>query len=94
MGSCMENTSKHIIKEICNGVLCAGLIILAVGVYYMVFKAGIPYQDPTVEMQIQYAVNYGIGDVLLKLGLVFALCGGIMRFVIWRLFRNGKEIDN
>ena len=76
---------KYIVKEICNAVLFAGLIVLAVGVYYRTIKAGIPYQDPTMELQMQYAINYGIGNILSKLGLVFAACGGVMRAILWRL---------
>lgn len=81
----MQNKSKNIFLNISNAVFLAGLIILVIGLYYLVIKAGIPYQDPTAEMQIQYAVNYGIGSVLSKAGLILAVCGGIARLVRWRV---------
>lgn len=84
----MNNKTKHIFGEISNAILLAGLIILVIGLYYLVVKAGIPYQDPTVEMQIQYAINDGIGSVLSKAGFILALCGGIARVVVWRVGRD------
>ncbi|MCH5263130.1 MAG: hypothetical protein J1F42_09465 [Lachnospiraceae bacterium] len=83
----MNKKLIHVFREIGNAVLAAGVIILMIGLYYLVIKAGIPYQDPTVEMQIQYAINNGIGSVLSTTGLILALCGGIARLVIWRVDR-------
>ena len=84
----MKNKMKNLFREISNAVLLAGMIILVIGLYYLVVKAGIPYQDPTVEMQIQYAINDGIGSVLSKAGFILALCGGIVRVVVWRVGRD------
>ena len=81
----MKNKMKNLFREISNAVLLAGLIILVIGLYYLIIKSGIPYQDPTVEMQIQYAINEGIGSILSKAGLVLAVCGGIVRLVSWRV---------
>lgn len=77
----MKNKMKNLFREISNAVLLAGLIILMIGLYHLVIKAGIPYQDPTAEMQVQYAVCYGIGSVLSKAGFILAVCGGIARVV-------------
>ena len=84
----MQNRMKNRFREISNAVLLAGLIILVIGLYYLVIKAGIPYQDPTVEIQIQYAIHYGIGSILSKTGLILALCGGIARVIVWRVERG------
>ena len=81
----MKNKMKNLFREISNAVLLAGLIILVIGLYYRIIKSGIPYQDPTVEMQIQYAINEGIGSILSKTGLILAVCGGIARVVVWRV---------
>ena len=81
----MKNKMKNLFCKISDAVLLAGLIILVIGLYYLVIKAGIPYQDPTVEMQIQYAINEGIGSILSKTGLILAVCGGIARVVVWRV---------
>ena len=49
-----------------------------------VIKAGIPYQDPTLELQIQYAVNMIIGVVLLGNGTVMVICGVIIRLLLMK----------
>lgn len=88
----MKNRLEYIVTEICNAVFLAGLIILIVGVYYIVIKAGIPYQDATMVLQLQYAVDYQIGNILSKTGLFFALFGGIIRLIIWRKNKqSGKQ---
>ena len=61
--------------------IIAGLIMLIIGLYYLVIKAGIPYQDPTVEMQIQYSINMGIGDTLTLTGFILSVLGLICRIV-------------
>lgn len=84
----MKNKMKNLFCKISDAVLLAGLTILMIGLYYLVIKAGIPYQDPTVEMQIQYAIHHGIGSVLSKTGLILAVLGGIARVIAWRVERG------
>lgn len=79
----MKEKTRQILCRIINSIILAGIIILLIGLYYMVVKAGIPYQDPTVEMQIKYAVNMGIGETLAANGFVLAVSGGIIRLVLW-----------
>ncbi len=69
-------------------MLLAGCIVLAVGVYYEMIKAGIPYQDPPPALQIQYAVNMGIGEELCRIGFFTILAGLAFRLVVWLLTRN------
>ena len=57
---------------------------LTIGAYYAVIKAGIPYQDAPLELQIQYTVHSGIGKELCKTGL-FTLLYGIAFLLISRL---------
>ena len=72
--------------------LIAGGTMLGIGLYYVIAKAGIPYQDPPVELQIQYAVNMGVGEVLIKTGAVLA-CLAIVGRVIIRIVlkKNNSE---
>lgn len=69
-------------KSLLNGLIIAGIIILGVSLYYWIIKAGIPYQDPTEELRIQYAVNMGIGDELFKVGLITFAIGLIPRIAV------------
>lgn len=77
----MREKINHIFCQIINSFMLAGIIILFIGLYYWMIEAGIPYQDPTLEMQIKYAINMGIGEILLGKGFVIAVCGGIVRLL-------------
>lgn len=86
----MKEKAKHNLCQAINSVILAGIILFFIGLYYWVVKAGIPYQDPSLELQIQYAVNMGIGDVLVRNGFVIAICGGIIRLLFGLILKNGK----
>lgn len=75
------NTIKKVLNTICNSIFLAGVIILVIGLYYSVIKAGIPYQDPPLELQIQYAINMGIGEILLKYGFMITVLGTILQII-------------
>ena len=66
------------------------MIIILVGIYYLVIKAGIPYQDPPLELQIQYTVNMTTGRELFKTGVL--ICGvgliGRIAFLLTDRFRK------
>ncbi len=80
----------NVLKRLFTSILLAGILILGTGLYYLVIKAGIPFQDPTPEMQLQYSINMGIGDVLTKMGLCTTMAGSICRIVIGILSRKKK----
>ena len=71
----MTEKVKHALYTASNAALLAGAIIFITGAYYTVIKAGIPYQDPPLELQIQYAIHAGIGDELLRIGFFTLLYG-------------------
>ncbi len=77
----MCNKVKNSFCVFCKAVLFAGIIVLFIGLYYSVIKAGIPYQDPPIELQIEYAINYGIGEVLSKTGCIIMIIGGLLCFI-------------
>lgn len=78
-------------RHICNSVILAGLIILFTGLYYVVIKAGIPYQDPPLELQIQYTVNMGIGEILTKIGAILTFWSTIARIFLIKLIKNRQH---
>ena len=84
----MNDKIKNIFRQICNAAILTGLIILLIGLYYQAVKAGIPYQDPPLELQIEYLVNMGIGNVLLKTGTIIFLISGIVRLLLLKLLKN------
>lgn len=77
----MKEKVKYYLRIIINAVILAGVFILFIGLYYEIIKAGIPYQDPPLELQIKYAVNMSIGETLTENGFVIAICGGIIRLL-------------
>lgn len=42
----MKNRLTVFFMQICHAALLAGVIMLVIGLYHLVIKAGIPYQDP------------------------------------------------
>ena len=83
----MKEKTRHYLHLIINSIILAGIILFVIGLYYSMIKAGIPYQDPPLELQIQYAVYVGIGEILQKNGLLITICGGIIRLLlalIWK----------
>lgn len=84
----MSHRIKGMICQLINSIIFAGIIILLIGLYYFVIKAGIPYQDPPLELQIKYAVNEGIGEILTGKGFLIAVCGGAVRLILWLIWRK------
>jgi len=84
----MKDKTRNNLCQAINSVILAGLLLFFIGLYYWVIKAGIPYQDPTLELQIQYAVNMGIGNILVRSGFVVAICGGIIRLLVEMICRK------
>ncbi len=87
----MKGKSRYVLCTIINSVIIAGIIIFFIGVYYSMIKAGIPYQDPPLDLRIQYEINAGIGDVLTGSGFKVAVCGGIVQFVLNLLWKKHQK---
>lgn len=87
----MNQKARNLLCSICNAFLIAGLIILLIGIYYAMIKAGIPYQDPPLELQIQYQIDAGIGSVLTGTGFQITIFSGVIRLAlhfIWKRQNN------
>lgn len=85
----MKGKVRDTFNSIINAFIIAGIIILFTGQYYFMIKAGIPYQDPPLDLQIQYAVNAGIGNILTEIGFKTAIYSSIIRIVlnlIWKRY--------
>lgn len=82
---------KQKINLILDAVIIAGIIILFIGLYYSVIKAGIPYQDPPLELQIQYEIHAKIGDILTGSGFKIALWGSIVRLGLHLQYKIKKR---
>lgn len=87
----MKEKVRSMLNRMADAVLLAGAIVFLIGLYYWIVKAGIPYQDPPLELQIQYAVNETIGETLLADGFWVLLCGGVLRVLLWLTERKRPE---
>ncbi|SDB13351.1 hypothetical protein [Butyrivibrio sp. INlla16] len=85
------NKLRNIVKSIFHSLIIAGVVILTIGMYYWVIKAGIPYQDPPEELRIQYAVNMGIGDELIKDGAIISIAGVIGRVIVYLIGKKSVK---
>ena len=72
----------NVLKKCFSSLIISGAVILLIGLYYLIIKAGIPYQDPTTEMQIQYAINMGIGNVLSLTGVCMTVLATVIRIIL------------
>ena len=79
------------VKIIFTAMIIAGVIILDIGLYYLIIKAGIPYQDPTPELQLKYSINMGIGEILTRTGLCITVIGAIVRITVGLISINKQE---
>lgn len=91
MNTMQKAKGESFLRTAINAAILAGIIILALGAYYLVIKAGIPYQDPPPELQMQYAVNYGIGTELTKDGFWISVCAGSARLIFARAVKKHSE---
>ena len=85
-----KNTLQMLIEEAVGAVLLSGAILFLIGLYYAMFKAGIPYQDPPLELQIKYEINMGIGSTLLKTGAPLILAG-VIGLIVSIVIRKKKQ---
>ena len=83
----MKEKTRNILCQMVNSVILAGVILLLIGLYYSIIKAGIPYQDPPLELQIQYEINTRSGEILTGSGFVIAVCGGVIRLLLRLIYR-------
>lgn len=86
----MKEKARYIFCTIINAFIISGIIILFIGLYYSA-KSGIPYQDPPIELQIQYAVNMNIGSILVKTGFLTAICSSIVRAALGFIWKKQRK---
>ena len=67
--------------------IAGGIVLLLAGFVYDVLFAGIPYQDPTPEMQQRYERHRGIATAIELLGVAITLSGCLV-WLVRRLLRK------
>lgn len=79
------------IKILLDIVIAAGVLILFAGLYFWLIKAGIPYQDPTSDMKLQYAKNIRTGEILIAVGFLVSVLAPIPRIIVGIAARRRKQ---
>ena len=82
------------IKILLDIVILAGVLTLFAGLYFWLIKAGIPYQDPTPEMKLQYAENLRTGEILITVGFLVSILAPIPRIIVGIAARRRKQRDS
>lgn len=77
------------LKALVSAVWIAGIMLIFIGIYFLAVGAGIPYQDPTVELTIKWEANYLAGTMCTKCGVAFFIIG-IVGYVVLRICRRGR----
>lgn len=87
----MGEKAESWLRQAIHAAIIAGAVILFIGLYYCVVKAGIPCQDPPLDVRIQYEVDMRIGEVLVGTGSKIAVCGGIIRFALSLVWKKRQK---
>ncbi|BHH82419.1 hypothetical protein [Desulforhopalus sp. 52FAK] len=71
-----------------TGVSFTGIVIVMMGLVYDIMFAGIPYQDPTPELQARYDFHSFVAGIFYKTGGMVFLVGLVAILFIWVMARN------
>ncbi len=72
------------------GISLLGIGILLVGLVYDVLFAGIPYQDPTPEIQASYDFHSSVAGAFYKTGGIIVWVGVMAIPFIWNIANKKK----
>jgi len=72
---------KRVLTRLSPAMVLAGGILVLIGVYFLVCKAGLPYQDPTPEMTIRYSAYWMAGTITFEWGAALAVLGGAAKLI-------------
>lgn len=70
-----------------------GLLLLLVGFLYDVMFAGIPYQDPTAELEARYQAHQAVAGIFYRSGLLLMGLGLLVLPLLRRLLPGGKPVS-
>ena len=71
----------NMVKSITSAVIIVGIILFFIGFYLAAIKGGIPYQDPTTQLQIKWQAYHIAGDWNMTAGLILTFCGVLTKIV-------------
>ena len=80
-------------NNITKYIFIVGIIVSVIGFYASFFKAGLPYQDPTPEMDREWMFYYNFGRVAIPIGGTLVIIGAVLKIVdiVLKLFERLKK---
>lgn len=75
-------------------VMALGMAVAFAGFAYDLMLAGIPYQDPTPELEAQYRFHSGVASAIEYIGVTVLAAGlaGILLVGVWSLLRKEGRV--
>lgn len=67
------------------GIALLGIVIVVLGFIYDVLFAGIPYQDPTPELQARYDFHSSVAEIFYTTGGIVFWAGLVAIPFIWNM---------
>ena len=78
-------------RKLLGSVILAGFIVMFVGLYYIIGKAGIPYQDPPLQLLIEYNVLVEVGYTLMAVGFSLSILGTFAMVILRAVEKHRKN---
>ncbi len=78
--------NMRFIKSI--GISLIGIVIVMMGLVYDILLAGIPYPDPTPELQVRYDFHSFVAGIFYKTGGIVFLVGLVAIPFIWKMAKK------
>lgn len=75
-------------------VPAAGMFLVAAGFVYDLLFAGIPYQDPTPEMQASWEFHRSVASIVQVSGAICFLFGAIAIPLIWKRAKSEGKVPD
>jgi hypothetical protein len=70
-----------------------GIVMIVIGLYFIFFKAGVPYQDPPPELIIRYLLYMKMGIYFIISGLTVTILLRILRIIIYKSKKTDIKIQ-
>jgi hypothetical protein len=93
MNQCFISANRTDLKEIIKtiGPATLGFALILCGFFYDGLFAGIPYQDPTPELQERWEYYKSVASVFYKTGGMVLLLGSMAIPTIWKRTKRKKH---
>ena len=79
------------VRTLFAAVILSGVIVLGIGLYYVLVKAGLPYQDAPTDLAIEWMADQRAGETLSQTGALVLGIGVLGQILLYLSKRKKKE---